>query len=220
MHSSPSVNPHLARPLVELGARLDDAHAVVVLVHGRGQTPAYVREHIADRIPRTDVAWWLPHAAGDSWYPQGFLAPLDDNEPSLSHALDAVDALVGALADRGIDHRRLVLAGFSQGGCVVAEYAVRQPSRYGAVVACTGGLIGPPGRTWDELGDFDGTPMLLTTAEDDPYVPAWRVDESAAVMDRMGAAVRHRIFPGADHAVRPEEIADIAALLATVATAV
>jgi predicted esterase len=214
------VNPHLDHPVGDLGAPLGNARAVVVLVHGRGQTPDYVREHIADRLALDDVAYRLPHAADDSWYPLGFLVPVAQNEPALSHALDAVDTLVRALADRGVDRRRLALVGFSQGGCLVAEYAVRHPGRYGAVVACTGGLIGPPGTTWDESGDFDGTPMLLTTAADDEWVPAWRVVESAAVMDRMGAAVRHRIFPGADHAVRPEEIADIATLLATVGTAV
>ena len=210
---SPPVNPHLERPPVELGAPLTHAQAVVVLVHGRGQTPAYVREHIVDRAGRDDVAWRLPHAAADSWYPQSFMAPLGDNEPWLSHALGAVDAIVRGLADRGIERRRLVLAGFSQGGCVVAEYAVRHPGRYGAVVAYTGGLIGPPGTTWDESGDFDGTPVRLTTAEEDPWVPPWRVVESARVFGRMGGAVEHRIFPGGDHAVRPEEVALLTALL-------
>lgn len=214
------MNPHLDHPVVDLGVPLDGARVVVVLVHGRGQTPDYVREHVADRLAADDVAYRLPHAAGDSWYPQGFLAPLADNEPSLSYGLDAVDSLVEALADLGVDRRRLALVGFSQGGCLVAEYAVRHPGRYGAIVACTGGLIGPPGTRWDESGAFDGTPVLLTTAEDDPWVPAWRVVESAAVMDRMGAAVRHRIFPGADHTVRPDEIAEIATLLATAGTAV
>lgn len=207
------MNPHLERPPVELGAPLGDVQAVVVLVHGRGQTPAYVREHIVDRADRDGVAWRLPHAAADSWYPQSFLAPLGDNEPWLSHALGAVDDIVRSLADRGIERRRLVLAGFSQGGCVVAEYAVRHPGRYGAVVAYTGGLIGPPGITWDESGDFDGTPVRLTTAEEDPWVPPLRVVESAGVFERMGAAVEYRIFPGGDHAVRPEEVALLTALL-------
>jgi phospholipase/carboxylesterase len=210
---SPPVNPHLERRPVELGAPLDDAQVVVVLVHGRGQTPAYVREHVVDRAGRHDVAWRLPHAAADSWYPQTFLAPLDQNEPWLSHALDAVDDIVRSLVERGIERRRLVLAGFSQGGCVAAEYAVRHPGRYGAVVACTGGLIGPPGTTWDEPGDFDGTPVRLTTAEEDPWVPAWRVAESAGVFQRMGATVEHRIFPGGDHEVRPEEVTMLSALL-------
>jgi phospholipase/carboxylesterase len=218
------VNPHLERPPVEMGARLGDARAVVVLLHGRAQDPDYMREHVVEPAGRDDVAWWMPHAAQDSWYPQRFLAPLDDNEPWLSHALATVDTLVrrigghGAGADGadgrdGVDRRRLILAGFSQGGCVVAEYAVRHPGRYGGVVACTGGLIGPPGTSWDRPGDFAGTPVRLTTAEDDPWVPAWRVKESAGVFERMGASVDHRIFPGGDHAVRPEEVDMLTALL-------
>jgi predicted esterase len=212
-------NPHLDQGVVELGAPLARARVVVVLVHGRGQTPDYVRQHVADRIPLDDVAYRLPHAVGGSWYPQRFLAPLAHNEPSLSQALDAIGSLIDSLAAQGVDRRRLALVGFSQGGCLVAEYAVRHPARYAAVVACTGGLIGPPGTTWGGPVTFAGTPVLLTAAEDDPWVPTWRVVETAAVMARMGAVVRQRVFPGADHLVRPEEVAEIATLLASVGVA-
>jgi predicted esterase len=221
-------NPHLAQPIIELGAPLDRAHVAVVLVHGRAQTPEFMRSHVVDGLRRDDVAFWLPHAAGDSWYPESLLAPLEDNHPWLAQALDALGIVVRTVLERGFHRHRLVLAGFSQGGCVVAEYALRHPGRYGGVVACTAGLTGPPGTRWPEAGraggpgragaGFGGTPVLFTTAEDDSWAPVWRVTESADVFARMGASVRSRVYPGGEHTVRPEEVREIDAILSRAAT--
>ena len=39
--------------------------------------------------------------------------------------------------------------GFSQGACLACEHVYRQRRRFGALVALTGGLIGPPGLRWE-----------------------------------------------------------------------
>jgi phospholipase/carboxylesterase len=212
-----TVNPHLARPPLLLGAPIGAARRVVVLVHGRDQAPAYVQANIVDRVAdparaaveaeASGVSWLLPHADGGTWYPERLLAPLAANEPRLSHALAAVDAAVAAASAHGVVPERIVLAGFSQGGCLVTEYAVRHPRRYGGVVAWTGGLLGPRGTAWPADGDLAGTPAVVTTAEADPALPVSRAAETAAHLERMGAAVDLRILPGGDHLVRPEEIA-------------
>ena len=43
------------------------------------------------------------------------------NEPWLGHALEAVEAAIAAVLDAGVPPQRIVLAGFSQGGCLVAD---------------------------------------------------------------------------------------------------
>lgn len=193
------------------------ARVAAVLVHGRGQTPHFMRELVVARVPRDDVAYRAPHASGETWYPEGFLAPLERNQPWLDYALATVDAALEGLAAHGFGRERVVLIGFSQGGCVAAEYVRRHPRRYGGLVVCTGGLAGPPGTTWNQDGDLAATPVLVTTAERDPWVPPWRVFETTTVFERMGAAARHRIFPGADHTVRRREIDAITHLLDTLA---
>jgi predicted esterase len=212
-------NPHLAQPLLELGASVDVARVAAVLVHGRRQAPEYMRELVVARLPRHDVAYRLPRAAANTWYPEWFLAPVEQNQPWLDHSLATLDAIVGGLEAQGFERGRQVLVGFSQGGCVVAEYVLRHPARYGGVVVCTGGLAGPPRTTWDPSGDLAGTPMLVTTSERDPWVPPWRVFETVAVFERMGAAARHRIFPGGDHTVRRREVEEITQVLDRVAAA-
>jgi predicted esterase len=51
----------------------------------------------------------------------------------------------------------------------------------------------------------------------DAHVPKTRVDESAAVFTRMGAAVTERIYPGMGHLVNDDEIAFTRTVLAAIA---
>ncbi len=81
----------------------------------------------------------------------------------------------------------------------------------------SGGLIGPPGTVWDGPCSFDGAPVFLCCGDPDPHVPRERVDESAAVFDRMGAAVTERIYPNMGHLVSDDEIAFVREIMAQVA---
>ena len=70
----------------------------------------------------------------------------------------------------------------------------------------TGGLIGPPGTTWEYPGSFSGTPVFLGCGDVDGHVPRTRVDESEEVFARMGASVTKRIYPGMGHLVNEDEV--------------
>jgi len=87
---------HEGQPLARRGPSVEDARAVCVLLHGRGRSPDDVLS-LAERIGDPEVAWVAPAAADNSWWPGSFLAPLAENEPWLSSALGAVDALLHSL---------------------------------------------------------------------------------------------------------------------------
>jgi predicted esterase len=188
-----------------------DAAVTVVLLHGRGRDPADVLE-LAERIALDDVAFVAPEAEGNSWWPQSFLAPFEQNEPWLTRALGVVDELVTAVPDPA----RLVLGGFSQGACLAAEYAVRNPRRYGGLLLYTGGFAGPPGTAPAVDAGFDGTPAYLGTSDPDGWVPVERVRDTAALLERHGARVTAQVFEGQDHLVNDEEIAAGRALIRAV----
>ena len=179
-----------------------DAAVTVVLLHGRGRDPADVLG-LADRMALGDVAFVAPAAEDNSWWPQSFMAPFEENEPWLTRALETVDALARAVADP----TRLVIGGFSQGACLAAEYAVRNPRRYGGLLLYTGGFAGPPGTAPVVPADFGGTPAYLGTSDPDGWVPVERVRETAALLERHGARVTVQVFRGQDHLVNDEEIA-------------
>ncbi len=207
-----SRGPHQGQPVVRTGAPPGEARAAVVLLHGRGADADDILG-LAGPLRCPGVAYLAPQAAGRTWYPYSFLAPLEANEPWLSSALACVDEIVGELAGEGIAADRVLLAGFSQGACLTLEYAARHPRRYGGVVAFTGGLIGPPGTPRDYPGSLDGTPAFLGAGDPDPHVPWTRVEESATVLSRLGAEVQVARYPGLGHAIADEELAAASEIL-------
>jgi len=84
-------------------------------------------------------------------------------------------------------------------------------------VALSGGLIGPPGTPRDYTGSLAGTPVFLGCSDRDPHIPKERVDESAAVFEKMGAAVTERIYPGMGHTVNEDEMDFVRRLLSLLA---
>ena len=182
------------------------------MVHGRGAGP----ENVLDLVPalgHAGATYLAPAAANRTWYPFSFMADIAKNEPSLSSALSVLAALVSDVEGAGIARDHIVMLGFSQGACLTTEFAIRNASRFGGIVAFSGGAIGPPGTAWNHPGRFDGTPVFFGCSDVDAHVPADRVRESADVCARMGADVTTRIYPGMGHLVNDDEIAWARALL-------
>jgi predicted esterase len=198
-----------------IGAPLAKARAAAILLHGRGGSAEDIgslgRLLAADRL-----AFLVPEATGHTWYPQRFIAPLAANEPWLGSALALVGALVAQAGAAGVPRERLVIGGFSQGACLALEFAARHPVRYGAVLAFSGGLIGPldaprppapPGRT------LAGTPVFLGCGDRDGHIPVEAVEASAKVLTALGGSVDMRLYSGMGHTINPDEIDAARALL-------
>lgn len=206
--------PHAGYRIATAGRPIEEASGAVILVHGRGGSADDILG-LRHEIPRDHLAYLAPQARGNTWYPLRFLAPLEDNEPHLSSALGVLDELIAGLAERSISSRSVLLIGFSQGACLTSEYIARHPRRYGGVAVLTGGLLGPRARDWSTLdGDLAGTPVLLGAGDPDPHVPWRRVEESAEVLERMGAQVTLRRYPGLGHAIHRDEIEHLKRLVA------
>ena len=184
----------------------------MILVHGRNALPANILSFVP-AFGRPDITYLAPAAAGGTWYPLSFMAEKEKNEPGISSGLWVLDQLVQHVVRSGVAKDRIVLLGFSQGACLTSQFAASHADRYGGVVLYSGALIGPPGTTWDFPGSFSGTPVFLGCSDVDAHVPKTRVDESAAVFQRMGATVTEKIYPGMGHLVNEEEIAFTRTLL-------
>jgi phospholipase/carboxylesterase len=204
--TGPKTDPHEGQPIETAGAPPQVAEAAVVLLHGRGSTAGNILRLI-DEFLHHGVMYLAPQAAHRTWYPRSGYAPLEDNEPWFSSALGRVSRALDIAAEAGIPPERTLLLGFSQGGCLAAEYVPRNPRRYGGLVVLSGSLLGPgTKRDEDDDGDLEGTPVFFGCGTDDPYVTADRIRESATVFERLGGDVISRLYEGLDHAINDDEI--------------
>jgi predicted esterase len=200
-----SQGPHRAQPVLHAGTPLGNAPVTGILLHGRGATADGILD-LGLAIAPDGVSWYAPQAAGQTWYPQRFLAPIAANEPWLSSALDAVGDLVAQIEEHGVPARRIVLAGFSQGACLALEWLARTAHPIGGVAGLSGGLIGPPGTVWPDTGRLEGTLVFLGCSDVDAHIPKERVLETGEVLRARGADVTTVLYPGMDHTVNADEV--------------
>ena len=207
--------PHQGQPVLQSGETLERARAAMILMHGRGASAADIMT-IAEEVMFPGIAYLAPQAHGSAWYPNPFTAPFEANEPYLSSALEVLSSLL-ARVETKVPAEKVALLGFSQGGCLVLEFAVRHGRRYGGVLGLSCGLIGPDGTPRDYPGDFQRTPVFLGCSEVDPYIRKERVLEAAQVFERMGANVTMRLYPGLDHSVNGDELRHVRDIVGAVA---
>lgn len=210
-----AVTLHQGQALARAGQPLDQAQAALLLLHGRGATASSILL-LAEELFHPAYAYVAPQAAGNTWYPVTFLAPMEQNEPWLSSALARVGEVVAQVEAAGVPAERIVLGGFSQGACLASEFMARNARRYGGLLAFSGGLIGPPGAPRAYAGSLAGTPVFLGCSDVDAHIPKARVEETAAVLESMGAQVTMRLYPGMGHTISADEITCARSLLQNV----
>ena len=200
--------------LVRDGAPLDKATVAAVLLHGRGQSAAYMQAHLVAPLRRPRVAYLLPQAPGGSWYPGRFAVPLEQLEPELSAALAAV---AEAVRTARAGPAAVVLAGFSQGACLVAELLAREGDLglVGAAVL-TGALIGPrgsPGEVRRLEVSLGGLSVEMVSSEHDEWVGPEYVRATARSLADAGADVHLHMTTEPEHRIDEVALAAVAGLL-------
>lgn len=206
---------HESTPIHIQGESLDDASAAMIMIHGRGGGPQSILSLI-NHVGQDSLAYLAPEAANWTWYPQRFIAPRQQNEPYLTSALGKVGSVVQQLEDARIPPEKIMLLGFSQGACLALEYAARNPRRYGAVVALSGGLIGAADELEGYNGTLENTPVFLGCSDVDFHIPLERVHESTDIIARLGASVEERIYSGMGHTINQDEVDYVRGMIKTV----
>lgn len=187
------------------GTPAASAKGALVMIHGRGGTAANIMS-LARELNVPDFAIYAPQATNNSWYPYSFMAPDEQNQPVLNSSLETMGKLVEQIKADGIPAERIYFLGFSQGACLTLEYITRNAQQFGGAVAFTGGLIGEHIIAGNYNGDFNGTPVLVTTGNPDPHVPLSRVEESVEILKEHGAEVTLKVYPGRPHTITMDEI--------------
>jgi len=209
-------DPHAGQPIRTAGAPLAEAEVAMIMVHGRGASAESILT-LAPALAAPGVAFLAPQAGGsqgNQWYPYGFMAPIERNEPGISSGMRAIERVLAQIETAGIPPARTHFLGFSQGACLASEFVARHARRYGGLAVLSGALIGPDGTPRDYAGSLEGTPVFLGCSDVDSHIPAERVRESADVLRRLGGEVTLRIYPGMGHMVNDDEIEAVRGILA------
>lgn len=191
--------------IITAGSLPKEAKKALVMIHGRGASAQDI-VGLKRYLQLTDVAIYAPQATNSSWYPYSFMAAEEQNQPAIDTALALIDELVGDIEQEGIKAEDIYFLGFSQGACLTLEYVARHAKQYGGVIAFTGGLIGQEVVKERYQGDFEGTPIFISTGDPDPHVPLSRVEESVKILEALGAKVTARVYKGRPHTITKDEL--------------
>ena len=210
-------------PCVEVGPE-SQARASVIWLHGLGANghdfePVVPELHLPQELA---VRFVFPHApAMPVTINNGYVMPAwyDITEMSIGQnvdiqgllrSADAVRLLIDREVERGIDSRRIVIAGFSQGGAVGYQVALTHPEPLAGLLAlsayfATATTIHPdPANVSLPVSIYHGTA--------DPIVPEFLGRESRDALVRLGYRPDYKTYP-MQHAVCMEEITDISRVL-------
>ena len=199
-----------------------EAQAAVIWLHGLGAdghdfVPVVPELGLA---PDARIRFVFPHApvrpvtinggyAMPAWYDIRDLTPEGrDDEPGFADARARIEGYIAAQLARGIDSRRIVLAGFSQGGAVALHVGLRHAQGLAGILALSCYLPLRARLATDLASANRTTPILMCHGTQDPVVDIRFGEMSRDAMRAQGLDVDWRTYPMA-HSVCPAQIRDI-----------
>ena len=139
--------------------------------------------------------------------------PEDDAGIRASQGL--IEELIAKEKKKGLPAEKIVMAGFSQGGAIALQTALRYPERLAGVLALSAYLPQAASLQSERSPANQGIPIFMAHGRYDDIIPPRRADESRKLLEAAGYRVEWHEYP-MPHSVCAEEIADIAAFLARI----
>jgi phospholipase/carboxylesterase len=194
----------------------DGPFPTVLLLHGWGAN-AHDLLGLAPMIhdgralvlcPQGPIA--LPIGGGNygyGWFPLNPGAPgAPVDVAAYERGANALRAFVdGALARYPIDPQRIVPMGFSQGGVMAYDLALREPERYSGIAALSSWLPGLLAEDLPRTPAQEGFPVLVVHGTQDPMLGVEKARESRELLRPFGVAITYREFD-MGHEIRPEAL--------------
>jgi phospholipase/carboxylesterase len=111
--------------------------------------------------------------------------------------------------------RKIVLAGFSQGGAIVLQTALRHPETLAGVLALSTYLPLAGSVAAERSPANNAVPIFMAHGRFDDIIPISRAERSRDYLSQLGYNVEWRQYP-MPHSVCAEEIRDISRFLGTI----
>ncbi|HIG42749.1 MAG: dienelactone hydrolase family protein [bacterium] len=196
------------------------ATATVIWLHGLGADGHDFEPIVPELNLPSDlnIRFILPHAPvrpvsvnnGEemrAWFdfvPHSETAGGDD----IAVSTQQIEAFIGQEIERGILSERILLAGFSQGGVVALQTALRYESRLAGVLALSTYLHDFSSTEQERTDANLAIPIMMAHGTRDPMIPIMRAATSRENLIRLGYDVRWFNYP-MGHQVCLEEVEEI-----------
>jgi phospholipase/carboxylesterase len=203
--------------------------AAVVWMHGLG-ADGHDFEPIVPELglpARPGIRFVFPHAplrpvtinqghVMRAWYDIRALAGVRrEDEAGVRQSARQIEALVERERQRGIVPRRLVLAGFSQGGAMALHVALRYPERLAGILALSCFLPLAFTLATEASAANRDVPIFWAHGLHDPMIPLALAEQGREQVAALGYRIEWHQYP-MPHSVCAEEIADVARWLGRV----
>ena len=200
--------------------------AAVIWLHGLGADGHDFEPIVPElRLPRSlSLRFVFPHAPVRpvtlnngmpmrAWYDILQLGGGPEDEAGVRASQTLVEGMIAEEQKRGIEARRIVLAGFSQGGAIALQTALRSREGLAGVLALSTYLPIASKLEAERSQANQDVPIFMAHGLHDDIIPLRKAELSRDVLTKNGYAVEWKTYP-MPHSVCAEEVADIARFLA------
>jgi phospholipase/carboxylesterase len=205
---------------IETGAR---PAASIIWLHGLGADGHDFEPIVPELRLAEPVRFIFPHAPVRAvtvnqgmrmraWYDIFQFGGGREDEAGIRASQGLVEEIISSEVLKGIKPEKIVLAGFSQGGAIALQTALRHPQRLAGVLALSTYLPIQEKLADEASAPNREAPIFMAHGLYDDIIPLARAERSRDALAKAGYKVEWRTYP-MPHSVCPEEIRDIAGFL-------
>jgi phospholipase/carboxylesterase len=198
--------------------------AAVIWLHGLGADGHDFEPIVPELALTRPVRFVFPHAPlravtlnqgmrMRAWYDIYQLGGGPEDESGVRASQQLVEELIATEKRRGA--QKIVLAGFSQGGAIALQTALRHPERLAGLLALSTYLPLHASLEAERSAANRDLPVFMAHGQYDDIIPLARAEQSRRMLERLGYPVEWQVYP-MPHSVCPEEIDAISRYLARV----
>jgi len=148
-----------------------------------------------------------PGVRGYGWFPMTSGAPPDPG--AFQEARARLQRFLADARDRyPVDRRHSVLLGFSQGGVMAYDLALRSPAEFAGLVALSSWLPNDLANQIEVREEHAGLPTLVVHGTRDPMIPVQRALESRERLRGFGIDATYREYE-MEHGIGPDALRDL-----------
>jgi len=197
--------------------------AAVIWLHGLGADGHDFEPIVPELRLRKPVRFVFPHAPirpvtinqgmrMRAWYDILQLGGGPEDEAGLRASQKITEELIRA---QGLPAKKIVLAGFSQGGAIVLQTALRYPERLAGVMALSTYLPLAGTVAAERSAANRDIPLFMAHGQYDDLIPIPRARQSREYLEKLGYRIEWHEYP-MPHSVCAPEIADLSAFLSEI----